>query len=82
MPLVEVIVGAKTSEETLIESAARGAGFPVGPLALLDEVTIELPWKIVKESEQVLGDAYVKPCAYNVMRRMLEEIKRPGRRAG
>jgi 3-hydroxyacyl-CoA dehydrogenase/enoyl-CoA hydratase/3-hydroxybutyryl-CoA epimerase len=91
MPLVEVIVGAKTSEETLaksldfvaqirmtpivvndsrgfytsrvfqtfihegmrmleegieaalIENAARGAGFPVGPLALLDEVTIKRP---------------------------------------
>lgn len=130
MPLVEVIMGARTGQETLaksldylaqirmtsivvndsrgfytsrvfqtfihegmrmleegveparIENVAQSAGFPVGPLALLDEVTIELPWKIVKESEEALGAAYVRPCAYDVMRRMLHEIKRPGRRYG
>jgi 3-hydroxyacyl-CoA dehydrogenase/enoyl-CoA hydratase/3-hydroxybutyryl-CoA epimerase len=66
----------------LIENAARMAGFPVGPLALLDEVTLELPWKIVKEAEAALGPQFIKPCAYNVMRRMLEELKRPGKRYG
>jgi 3-hydroxyacyl-CoA dehydrogenase / enoyl-CoA hydratase / 3-hydroxybutyryl-CoA epimerase len=130
MPLVEVIMGAETSQETLaksldfvaqlkmtpivvrdsrgfytsrvfqtfihegmrmledgvapslIENAAKFAGFPVGPLALVDEVTLELPWKIVKESEAALGGKFVKPCAYEVMRRMLEEFKRPGKRYG
>jgi 3-hydroxyacyl-CoA dehydrogenase/enoyl-CoA hydratase/3-hydroxybutyryl-CoA epimerase len=130
MPLVEVIVGARTSQETLAksldfvaqlrmtpivvndsrgfytsrvfqtfihegmrmleegieparsENAAMAAGFPVGPLALLDEVTIELPWKIVQEAEAALGADYRRPCAYDVMRRMLHEIKRPGRRYG
>jgi 3-hydroxyacyl-CoA dehydrogenase/enoyl-CoA hydratase/3-hydroxybutyryl-CoA epimerase len=66
----------------LIENAAKFAGFPVGPLALLDEVTIELPWKIVKESEAALGAQFIKPAAYNVMRRMLEEFQRPGKRYG
>lgn len=66
----------------LIENAAQQAGFPIGPLALLDEVTIELPWKIVQEAETALGDAFVRPCAYEVMRRMLEEVRRPGRRDG
>lgn len=130
MPLVEVIVGARTHREVLahaldyvaqlrmtpivvndsrgfytsrvfqtfiheamrmleegieparIENAAMAAGFPVGPLALLDEVTIELPWKIVKQAEEALGDKFVRPCAYDVMRRMLFDIKRPGRRGG
>ncbi|HEY0938507.1 MAG TPA: 3-hydroxyacyl-CoA dehydrogenase NAD-binding domain-containing protein [Steroidobacter sp.] len=130
MPLVEVIVGARTSQETIaksldlvaqlrmtpivvndsrgfytsrvfqtfihegmrmleegieparIENAAIAAGFPVGPLALLDEVTIELPWKIVQEAEAALGADFVRPCAYDVMRRMLHEIKRPGRKHG
>jgi 3-hydroxyacyl-CoA dehydrogenase/enoyl-CoA hydratase/3-hydroxybutyryl-CoA epimerase len=49
---------------------------------LLDEVSIELPWKIVQEAEAELGADYVRPCAYDVMRRMLHEIKRPGRRHG
>jgi len=66
----------------LIENAAKLAGFPVGPLALLDEVAIELPWKIVKESEAALGAHFVRPAAYDVMRRMLEELKRPGKRYG
>jgi 3-hydroxyacyl-CoA dehydrogenase / enoyl-CoA hydratase / 3-hydroxybutyryl-CoA epimerase len=66
----------------LIEHAAKFAGFPVGPLALLDEVTIELPWKIVKESEAALGSKFVRPAAYGVMRRMLEELQRPGKRYG
>jgi 3-hydroxyacyl-CoA dehydrogenase/enoyl-CoA hydratase/3-hydroxybutyryl-CoA epimerase len=130
MPLVEVIVGEKTSQPTLarsldfiaqlkmtpiivrdsrgfytsrvfqtfihegmrmledgvapalIENAAKFAGFPVGPLALADEVTIELPWRIVKEAEAALGEKFVRPCAYEVMRRMLEECKRPGKRHG
>jgi len=119
MPLVEVIMGRDTSEETLaksldfvaqlrmipilvndargfytsrvfqtfiheamkmledgvqparIENAARQAGFPMGPLALLDEVSIELPWKIVQQTKEALGAAFVPPCAYGVMQRML-----------
>jgi 3-hydroxyacyl-CoA dehydrogenase/enoyl-CoA hydratase/3-hydroxybutyryl-CoA epimerase len=66
----------------LIENAAKFAGFPVGPLALVDEVTVELPWKIVKESQAALGSAFVKPCAYEVMRRMIEEFERCGKRYG
>jgi 3-hydroxyacyl-CoA dehydrogenase / enoyl-CoA hydratase / 3-hydroxybutyryl-CoA epimerase len=66
----------------LIENAAKLAGFPVGPLALLDEVTIELPWKIVQESAAAVGAQFVRPAAYEVMRRMLEELKRPGKRYG
>jgi 3-hydroxyacyl-CoA dehydrogenase/enoyl-CoA hydratase/3-hydroxybutyryl-CoA epimerase len=69
-------------EPALIENAAKMAGFPVGPLALLDEVTIELPWKIIKESETALGASYKRPPAYAVMRRMLEDLQRPGKRYG
>lgn len=69
-------------EPARIENAARAAGFPIGPLALIDEVTVELPWKIVQEAKAALGDAFVPPCAYEVMRRMLEELRRPGRRHG
>lgn len=130
MPLVEVIVGRQTSQETLgraldfvgqlkmvpivvkdsrgfytsrvfqtfihegmrmveegvlpalIENAAKMAGMPVGPLAVTDEVSIELPMKIVTEAQKALGADYVLPCAYSVMKRMLEEFGRPGKRAG
>jgi 3-hydroxyacyl-CoA dehydrogenase / enoyl-CoA hydratase / 3-hydroxybutyryl-CoA epimerase len=130
MPLVEIILGKKTSEDTLaraldyvgqlrktpivvndsrgfytsrcfgtfvhegmamlqegvspalIENAARMAGMPVGPLAVADEVTIDLQWKVIKQTEADLGRRFVKPVAYDVVRKFVEELKRPGRRFG
>lgn len=70
------------AEPALIENAARIAGMPIGPLALLDEVTVELPWKIVQQSIADLGDDYQRPCCYDVMYKMVEQLKRLGRRAG
>lgn len=69
-------------EPALIENAARMAGMPMGPLALTDEVSVELPWMIVQQAIKDLGDAYKRPCSYEVMRRMVEEFKRIGRKAG
>jgi 3-hydroxyacyl-CoA dehydrogenase/enoyl-CoA hydratase/3-hydroxybutyryl-CoA epimerase len=66
----------------LIENAAKMAGMPVGPLAVTDEVSIDLPMKIVTEAQKALGADYVRPCAYNVMKRMLEEFGRSGKKAG
>ncbi|MET0657479.1 MAG: 3-hydroxyacyl-CoA dehydrogenase NAD-binding domain-containing protein, partial [Steroidobacteraceae bacterium] len=66
----------------LIENAAKFAGMAVGPLAVLDEVTLELPMEIAKQEHAALGDRYEAPCGYPVLRRMLEEFKRPGKRYG
>jgi 3-hydroxyacyl-CoA dehydrogenase/enoyl-CoA hydratase/3-hydroxybutyryl-CoA epimerase len=130
MPLVEIIVGKKTSDDTLaraldyvgqlrktpivvndsrgfytsrcfgtfvyegmamlqegvnpalIENGARLAGMPVGPLAVADEVTIDLQWKVIKQTEADLGRRFVKPAAYDVVKKFVEELKRPGRRFG
>jgi len=130
MPLVEIILGKKTSEDTLaraldyvgqlrktpivvndsrgfytsrcfgtfvyegmamlaegvspalIENAAKMAGMPVGPLAVADEVTIDLQWKVIKQTEADLGRKFVKPVAYDVVQKFVEELKRPGRRFG
>ena len=130
MPLVEIIMGKKTSEETLaraldfvgqlrktpivvndsrgfytsrcfgtflyegmqmlaegvipalIENSARMAGMPVGPLAVADEVTIDLQWKVIRQAEQDLGKRFQRPVSYDVVRRFVEEFKRPGRRFG
>ena len=130
MPLVEIIVGKKTSRETiakaldyvgqlrktpivvndsrgfytsrvfgtfaaegikmleegvnpaLIENVARHAGMPVGPLAVSDEVTLELQYKVIKQTEKDLGAKYVKPISYDVLHKFVEELKRIGRRCG
>jgi len=130
MPLVEIILGKKTSDETLaraldyvgqlrktpivvndsrgfytsrcfgtftregmamleegvdpalIENAAKMAGMPVGPLAVADEVTIDLQWKVTRQTEQDLGRRFEKPAGYEVIRKFVEDLKRPGRRFG
>jgi 3-hydroxyacyl-CoA dehydrogenase/enoyl-CoA hydratase/3-hydroxybutyryl-CoA epimerase len=132
MPLVEIITGKETSDETLakaydyvlqigktpivvndsrgfftsrvfgtfaqeglamlgegipaaaIENAAMLAGFPVGPLAVTDEVSITLLEKIRKQTikdMQEAGEAYVLHPADPVADRMLEG-NRSGKLAG
>ncbi len=68
-------------EPALIENAAKMAGFPVGPLAVSDEVTLELQWKIMRQTEQDLGARFVKPVGYDVLRKMID-LGRFGRRQG
>ena len=130
MPLVEIILGKKTSEETLaraldyvaqlrktpivvndsrgfytsrcfgtfcyegmamlqegvtpalIENAAKMAGMPVGPLAVADEVTIDLQWKVIRQTEHDLGRRFEKPVGYETVQKFVEELKRPGKRFG
>ncbi|MBS7706203.1 3-hydroxyacyl-CoA dehydrogenase NAD-binding domain-containing protein [Chelatococcus asaccharovorans] len=65
----------------LIENAARFAGFPVGPLAVTDEVTLELPMKIIRQAEAEVGQAFERPCGTPVLERMLA-AGRGGRKSG
>ena len=64
-----------------IENAAKAAGFPIGPLALLDEVTIDLPVKILKDAEGKDGNLYTIERGGKVLDRMLE-LGRGSRKAG
>lgn len=43
---------------SVIENAAKQLGFPLGPLQLNDETSIDLGVKIAKESKVAMGDAY------------------------
>jgi 3-hydroxyacyl-CoA dehydrogenase/enoyl-CoA hydratase/3-hydroxybutyryl-CoA epimerase len=131
MPLVEIILGEQTSEETLaktldyvaqikktpivvrdfpgfytsrvfgsfvqeglkmlldgiepalIENGAKLAGFPVGPLAVSDEVTMFLQQSIYKQQDADGLDArYRGTIGRPVVDKMVDELKRPGRRFG
>ncbi|MCV2882902.1 3-hydroxyacyl-CoA dehydrogenase NAD-binding domain-containing protein [Actibacterium sp. XHP0104] len=42
----------------LVENAARLLGMPVGPLQLVDEISVELGVKIAKATKAAMGDAY------------------------
>ncbi len=45
-------------EPALIENAAKQLGFPLGPLQLNDETSIDLGVKIAKATKIAMGDAY------------------------
>ncbi len=130
MPLVEVIVGEKTSDEAiarsldyiqqirktpivvndsrgfftsrvfstftsegirmlaegvnpaLIENAAKMAGMPVGPLAVSDEVSLELGHKVGMATAEALGLPYPSDPAQEVNLKMVTELQRIGKKAG
>jgi 3-hydroxyacyl-CoA dehydrogenase/enoyl-CoA hydratase/3-hydroxybutyryl-CoA epimerase len=129
MPLVEIIVGRETTDETLaagydlvrqidktpivvndsrgfftsrvfgtyvleglamlaegvpaatIEQAALQAGYPVGPLAVLDEVTLTLPRKLRAEARKA-GVVTPPHPGEGVIDRMVEEFGRTGKSGG
>jgi len=66
----------------LIENAAKMAGLPVGPLAVMDEVTLELGYNISMQAAKDLGDDYAFPSGFPVMRKFVEELDRRGKRFG
>lgn len=66
----------------LIENGAKMAGLPVGPLAVMDEVTLELGYKISMQAAKDLGDAYTFASGFPVMRKFVEELDRKGKRFG
>ncbi len=66
----------------MIENVGRMAGMPVGPLALNDEVAVDLAWKILKAAETDLGPEAVDPRQKSLLRDMVEKYGRLGRKNG
>ncbi|WP_264210083.1 3-hydroxyacyl-CoA dehydrogenase NAD-binding domain-containing protein [Leisingera thetidis] len=65
----------------LIDNAARQLGFPVGPVQLTDETSIDLGAKIARATKAAMGDAYPESPADDLIFWM-EEQGRLGRKAG
>jgi len=66
----------------LIENAAKQMGMPIGPLQLSDEVSLELGLKIAMATKAALGDDYPESPADDVLRVMVEDEGRLGRKNG
>jgi 3-hydroxyacyl-CoA dehydrogenase / enoyl-CoA hydratase / 3-hydroxybutyryl-CoA epimerase len=66
----------------MIENAARMAGMPVGPLALNDEVGIDLSWKILQAAKKDLGASAVNPEQDKLIEAMVVKEGRFGRKNG
>ncbi|MEM7598175.1 MAG: 3-hydroxyacyl-CoA dehydrogenase NAD-binding domain-containing protein [Pseudomonadota bacterium] len=68
-------------EPALIDNAARQLGFPVGPVQLVDETSIDLGAKIARATKEALGDAYEDSSADELIFWM-EGLGRLGRKSG
>jgi 3-hydroxyacyl-CoA dehydrogenase/enoyl-CoA hydratase/3-hydroxybutyryl-CoA epimerase len=66
----------------MIENAAKMAGMPVGPLALNDEVALDLSHKILKATVADLGQAAVDPRHMQLVANLVETEGRFGRKNG
>jgi 3-hydroxyacyl-CoA dehydrogenase/enoyl-CoA hydratase/3-hydroxybutyryl-CoA epimerase len=66
----------------MIENVGRMAGMPVGPLALNDEVAVDLAWKILKATEADLGPQAIDPRQKTLLEQMVEKRGRYGRKNG
>jgi 3-hydroxyacyl-CoA dehydrogenase/enoyl-CoA hydratase/3-hydroxybutyryl-CoA epimerase len=68
-----------------IDQAALQAGMPIGPLAILDEVNLELTRKVRVQTEKDLaaeGKTLPMEAGVAVIEKMLNEFKRPGKKEG
>src|SRR5262249_55568240 len=66
----------------MIENVGCMAGMPVGPLALNDEVAVDLAWKILKATEADLGEKAIDPRQKELLAEMVERRGRFGRKNG
>jgi 3-hydroxyacyl-CoA dehydrogenase / enoyl-CoA hydratase / 3-hydroxybutyryl-CoA epimerase len=66
----------------MIENVGRMAGMPVGPLALNDEVAVDLAWKILKATETDLGAGAIDPAQKELLSELVEKRGRYGRKNG
>lgn len=66
----------------MVETAARLAGMPVGPLTLSDEVALDLIWKILVATKKDLGSSAVDPRQEKLLEFLVVEQGRNGRKNG
>jgi 3-hydroxyacyl-CoA dehydrogenase/enoyl-CoA hydratase/3-hydroxybutyryl-CoA epimerase len=66
----------------LIENGGRLAGMPVGPLAIADEVSLELIHRVREQTKLDLGDKYQPGPGEPVITTFVEELGRLGKKAG
>ena len=73
---------AEGVKPALIDNAGRMTGMPVGPLALADEVSLELMARIRKQTAADLGAAYQRSAIDDVCDRMVDKLGRLGKKTG
>jgi len=70
---------AEGTTPALVENVAKQMGMPVGPLAVNDEVGLDLSYKVGQQTRKDLGDAYKPGPGESVIEKMME-LGRHGRK--
>ncbi len=66
----------------LIENAAKQLGMPVGPLALVDETSLELGKRVMESTRKELGKDYKPTGVEDLLEIMVDKLGRLGRKSG
>jgi 3-hydroxyacyl-CoA dehydrogenase/enoyl-CoA hydratase/3-hydroxybutyryl-CoA epimerase len=66
----------------LIENVGKMTGMPMPPLALADEVALDLIYKIGKQTRADLGDAYRASPLDDLIEKLVVELGRLGKKSG
>jgi 3-hydroxyacyl-CoA dehydrogenase/enoyl-CoA hydratase/3-hydroxybutyryl-CoA epimerase len=66
----------------MVENLAKMAGMPVGPLSLMDEVALDLGWKILQATKKDLGAKAIDPVQEALLEEMVVKQGRLGRKNG
>ena len=72
-------------EPATVEQAGLQAGYPAGPLQLIDELTLTLPRKVREEAKAAVasaGGGWFDHGSAVVIDRLIDEFGRPGRSGG
>ncbi len=66
----------------LIDNAAKMAGFPVGPLAMMDDIGMDNGYKAALTERDALGSAWKPSAGFAVQEMLCKTLDRRGRRHG
>jgi 3-hydroxyacyl-CoA dehydrogenase / enoyl-CoA hydratase / 3-hydroxybutyryl-CoA epimerase len=66
----------------LIENAGKATGMPVAPLALCDEVALDLIHRVTAQTRKDLGASYRERASDRLVAEMVEKLGRVGKKAG
>ena len=66
----------------MIENVGKMTGMPMAPLALNDEVSLDLAYKVREQTKKDLGDKYVGSPADDLVKKMVVALGRVGKKAG
>lgn len=73
---------AEGIKPAIIENVGKMTGMPMPPLALNDEVALDLSFKVRQQTKKDLGDKYVPTPADPIIEKMVESLGRIGKKAG